>query len=52
MGIFEGNETEGEFEAGQSSGLVKEIYTVKFLFKKLLEEVEEALDRNQNIINC
>jgi enoyl-[acyl-carrier protein] reductase II len=50
MGIFEGNEAEGEFEAGQSSGLVKEIYSVESLFKKLLNEVEEALDRNQKII--
>ena len=51
MGIFEGNESEGEFEAGQSSGLIKEIYTVESLFTKLLEEVEGAFNRNQNIIN-
>ena len=50
-GIFEGNETEGELEAGQSSGLVKEIYTVESLFTKLLNEIEAAADRNQKIIN-
>jgi enoyl-[acyl-carrier protein] reductase II len=50
MGIFEGNEKEGELEAGQSSGLVKEIYNVELLIKKLLKEVEETLDRNGKII--
>ena len=49
-GIFEGNETEGEFEAGQSSGLIKEIYTVESLFTKLLNEFEEAVERNKKII--
>jgi enoyl-[acyl-carrier protein] reductase II len=51
MGIFEGDEAEGELEAGQSSGLVKEIYTVESLFKKLFKEIEEASDRNDKIIN-
>ncbi|UCH66881.1 MAG: nitronate monooxygenase [Ignavibacterium sp.] len=50
MGIFEGNETEGKLEAGQSSGLVKEILTVESLFKKLLKEIEEASNRNDKII--
>ena len=36
LGIFEGDEVEGELEAGQSSGLVNEILTVKELFQKLL----------------
>ena len=49
-GIFEGNETEGEFEAGQSSGLIKEVYTVESLFTKLLNEIEEAVERNKKII--
>ena len=50
LGIFEGDEIEGELEAGQSSGLVKEILTVKELFKKLLKEVSEAKQRNERII--
>ena len=51
LGIFEGDENEGELEAGQSSGLVKEILTVKELFKKLLKEISEAKDRNERIIS-
>ncbi|MGB5288523.1 MAG: nitronate monooxygenase [Ignavibacteriaceae bacterium] len=51
LGIFEGDEKEGELEAGQSSGLVKEILTVKELFKKLLKEISEATDRNERIIS-
>jgi enoyl-[acyl-carrier protein] reductase II len=50
LGIFEGNEIEGEMEAGQSSGLVKEILTVKELFKKLLNEISGAKQRNEKII--
>lgn len=42
LGIFEGDEIEGEMEAGQSSGLIKEIFTVEELFKKLLREIEES----------
>ena len=51
LGIFEGDENEGELEAGQSSGLVNEIITVKELFVKLLKEVESAQRRNQNLIS-
>lgn len=50
LGIFEGDEVEGEMEAGQSSGLVKEILTVKELFKKLLNEISEAKQRNEKLI--
>jgi enoyl-[acyl-carrier protein] reductase II len=50
LGIFEGDEIEGELEAGQSSGLVKEILTVKELFQKLLNEVSEAKQKNDKII--
>ena len=50
LGIFEGDEIEGELEAGQSSGLVNEILTVKELFKKLLNEISEAKQRNEKII--
>jgi enoyl-[acyl-carrier protein] reductase II len=42
LGIFEGDEIEGEMEAGQSSGIIKEILTVEDLFKKLLREIEES----------
>jgi len=49
LGIFEGNENEGELEAGQSSGLVNEILTVKELFQKLLNEISEAQIRNTKI---
>jgi enoyl-[acyl-carrier protein] reductase II len=51
LGIFEGDENEGELEAGQSSGLVKEILTVKELFAKLISEISEAQKRNENIIS-
>ena len=51
LGIFEGDEVEGEMEAGQSSGLVKEILTVKELFKKLLNEFSEAKKRSDSLIS-
>lgn len=35
-GIFEGDENEGMFEAGQSSGLVKDIQPVSKIFEQLL----------------
>lgn len=49
LGIFEGNENEGELEAGQGSGLIKEILPVDLLMKKLLVEVEKANVRNQKM---
>ena len=49
-GIFEGDETEGELEAGQCSGLIKDILNVNDLFKKLLDEIREAQKRNGKII--
>jgi enoyl-[acyl-carrier protein] reductase II len=51
LGIFEGDENEGELEAGQSSGLVKEILTVNELFAKLLGEISKAQERNEKIIS-
>jgi enoyl-[acyl-carrier protein] reductase II len=45
LGIFEGDEIEGEMEAGQSSGIIKEILTVEELFKKLLREIEESKNK-------
>ena len=41
-GIFEGDEVEGEMEAGQSSGLVKEILPVEEIFKNLIQEYAAA----------
>jgi len=49
LGIFEGDENEGEMEAGQSSGLVKEILTVKELFNKLLKEIADTKERNDSL---
>jgi len=45
LGIFEGNETEGEMEAGQGSGLIKEILPVKDLFDKLIAEFIAAKEK-------
>jgi enoyl-[acyl-carrier protein] reductase II len=41
-GIFEGDDAEGEMEAGQSAGLIKEILPVADVFKKLIQEYAEA----------
>lgn len=49
LGIFEGDENEGELEAGQSSGLVNEIITVKELFQKLRNEVAATHQRNNEL---
>jgi enoyl-[acyl-carrier protein] reductase II len=43
MGIFEGNAEEGELEMGQSSGLVKEIKSVKEVIDILVKQYKEAL---------
>ncbi len=50
LGIFEGDENEGELEAGQSSGLVREILSVKELFQKLFNEMSESQKRINNLI--
>ncbi len=42
LGIFEGDPKEGMLEAGQSSGLVKEILSVKEVFEMLVAEFEKA----------
>ncbi len=49
QGIFEGNLEEGEFEMGQSSGIVKEILTCEQVVQKLLMEFEEARQRIEKI---
>jgi len=50
LGIFEGNENEGEMEAGQGSGLIKEILPVDLLMNKLLKELGNANVRNQKML--
>lgn len=50
LGIFNGDQEEGELEAGQCSGLIKEVLPVSELFKKLLFEVEtEQIKLNMKI---
>ena len=39
-GIFEGDLVEGELEAGQGVGLIKDIPTVKDLLEQLTKEIE------------
>ncbi len=51
LGIFEGNEQEGEMEAGQGSGLINEILPVNLLMDKLLKEVHTAEERNHKLIS-
>lgn len=45
LGIFEGDEIDGELEAGQSSGLIKEILSVDALFTKLISEYDISLSK-------
>ncbi|MEW6510046.1 MAG: nitronate monooxygenase [Bacteroidota bacterium] len=45
MGIFEGNIEEGEFEAGQSSGLVREILPAGEVVRRMMEEYYAAKGR-------
>ena len=45
MGIFEGNLDEGEFEAGQSSGLVREILPAAEVVRRTMEEYYEVKSR-------
>lgn len=50
LGIFEGDEIEGEMEAGQSSGLVKEILPVSKVFENLLFEMDSSLSYTNSLI--
>ncbi len=50
-GIFEGDLIEGELEAGQGAGLIKDIPTVKDLFERLLKEYEQANERIKTIVH-
>ena len=49
LGIFEGKELEGEMEAGQGVGLIKDIPTMKELMGRLVKEVEEAYNKVKTI---
>lgn len=48
LGIFDGDEIEGEMEAGQSSGLINDILSVNNLFKELINEFDIARERLKN----
>ena len=50
-GIFEGDLVEGELEAGQGIGLIKDIPTVKDFFERLLKEYEQANERIKTIVH-
>lgn len=45
LGIFEGDEIDGEMEAGQSSGLIKNLLSVNELFEQLLSEFNAAKEK-------
>lgn len=49
LGIFEGDFVEGEMEAGQGVGLIKDIPTVKELMGRLVKEVKEAYNKVKTI---
>ena len=51
LGIFEGDEQEGELEAGQISGLIKKILPVKEVLNNLLKETGEAYYKIENEIS-
>jgi len=48
LGIFDGDESEGVMEAGQSSGLIKNLPSVNELFEQLLSEFDEATEKLEN----
>ncbi|HEY6953270.1 MAG TPA: nitronate monooxygenase, partial [Bacteroidota bacterium] len=49
-GIFEGNWEEGEFEAGQSSGLIHEILPAKEVIRNTMREFGDSLERLRRIL--
>jgi len=51
LGIFEGDVKEGELEAGQISGLIKEILPVTDVMKNLIKETEEAYNKIESKIS-
>jgi enoyl-[acyl-carrier protein] reductase II len=48
-GILEGNVEEGELEAGQSSGLIRDIIPAAEVVKRFVEEFEQHLNRLRRI---
>ncbi|HZV12987.1 MAG TPA: nitronate monooxygenase [Candidatus Kapabacteria bacterium] len=48
LGIFEGDAENGEIEAGQSSGLIKELLTTEEVMQKLLREYREAKEESKS----
>lgn len=49
-GIFEGDEIEGEMEAGQVAGLIKDIPTVKELMERLIKEYQTSASKLSLIV--
>jgi enoyl-[acyl-carrier protein] reductase II len=49
MGMFEGDETEGQMEAGQSAALIREILPVSEIMKELISGYQSALQRINNL---
>lgn len=43
LGVFEGDLENGELEAGQCSGLINEVLSVKEMMEKLIHEFDESL---------
>jgi enoyl-[acyl-carrier protein] reductase II len=48
-GIFEGDWEEGEFEAGQSSGLIREILPAAEIVRRIMEEYQTAVARMSSL---
>lgn len=49
-GIFEGDEVEGEMEAGQVAGLIKDIPTVKELMERLKIQIKMSFNKFSEIV--
>jgi len=50
LGIFEGNVDEGMMEAGQGSGLINDIPTVKELMSRLINEFDSSITKIRNYL--
>jgi enoyl-[acyl-carrier protein] reductase II len=50
LGMFEGNEEEGEFEAGQSSALIDDILPASIVLQRLLAECLSAAQRVSSLL--
>lgn len=49
LGIFEGNLDDGMIEAGQGSGLIKDLPSVELLMKNLIEEYNRTLKKIEKL---